>query len=89
MPRQPLIISILLLVGFGFMLVGGWSSRAWAAEREGRIVEVIVAYRAWESGRRIGKTNALILLANLLADFDGWFYSRFPYSNAQHKTVEV
>jgi hypothetical protein len=43
MPRKPHIISILLLVGFGFMLVGG-ASPAWAAYAEvrGKIVRVAV-----------------------------------------------
>lgn len=42
MPRKSLIISILLLVGFGFMLVGGWSSHAWAASVGGKVVRISV-----------------------------------------------
>ena len=52
MPRKSLIISIVLLMGLGFMLVGGWSSQAWADEKNDlQIDHIVMGYRYWQDGR--------------------------------------
>ena len=41
MPRKPLIIPLLLLIGVGVLFGGGYSNHAWAAEADGQIVKIM------------------------------------------------
>jgi hypothetical protein len=51
MPRKPLILSLLLLVGAGFLFGVGYANPAWAAEADGQIVKIMKDDAATGPGR--------------------------------------